>query len=296
MTFNKKYFDVLGIDPTDDHGIIKKAYRKQALKYHPDRNKDPLAHFKFIEVTEAYEILTGQGKSSDGASRVRTPEEILAEKMERARARYQKYKAEEKRKDRLYYKKVATGWKWNLFKCCAIYTSIFTILLAIDYFADGKTETIVENEVIYDRRGRSIKVQNERFNIGTHDFWWATTSHPKQGNRSLIFNDLKSVSITAQAIPFKYPPRHSYRMDDFDPFSRHQLDTFRSSDSIYWAFPYLHFILMVPLLLVFFKRPTLRFNIWRLVSIWIIFPTITFFSFSNDRIFNLFEFIQHSLF
>ena len=60
MLGKEKYFQILGIKPTDDPDIIKKAYRKKALKFHPDQNDSPDAHYEFIKITEAYEILTGQ--------------------------------------------------------------------------------------------------------------------------------------------------------------------------------------------------------------------------------------------
>ncbi len=54
----RDYYQVLEIDPHADDGEIKKAYRRLALKYHPDRNpgdKEAEEHFK--EISEAYEIL-----------------------------------------------------------------------------------------------------------------------------------------------------------------------------------------------------------------------------------------------
>ena len=58
----KDFYKVLGVakDATEDQ--IKKAYRKMALKYHPDKNKSPGAEEKFKEVAEAYEVLSDPKK------------------------------------------------------------------------------------------------------------------------------------------------------------------------------------------------------------------------------------------
>lgn len=58
----KDYYNVLGIsrDASDDD--IKKAYRKMALKYHPDKNKTKEAEEKFKDVSEAYEVLSDKKK------------------------------------------------------------------------------------------------------------------------------------------------------------------------------------------------------------------------------------------
>ena len=58
----KKYYDILGIkeNATDDE--IKAAYRKLAIKYHPDKNKDPGAEDKFKEIQHANDVLTGKSQ------------------------------------------------------------------------------------------------------------------------------------------------------------------------------------------------------------------------------------------
>lgn len=58
----RDYYEVLNIERNASLDDIKKAYRKLALKYHPDRNKSPDAEEKFKEVSEAYAVLSDPEK------------------------------------------------------------------------------------------------------------------------------------------------------------------------------------------------------------------------------------------
>jgi len=59
----RDYYEVLGVSRSADSDEIKKAYRRLAMKYHPDRNKsDEGAEAKFKEAKEAYEVLKDQDK------------------------------------------------------------------------------------------------------------------------------------------------------------------------------------------------------------------------------------------
>lgn len=62
MADTKDYYQILGITKSASSAEIKKAYRKLALQYHPDRNKGKDAEGKFKEVTKAYEVLSDPQK------------------------------------------------------------------------------------------------------------------------------------------------------------------------------------------------------------------------------------------
>lgn len=57
------YYEILGVSKTAEEREIKKAYKRLAMKYHPDRNQgDKEAEAKFKEIKEAYEVLTDSQK------------------------------------------------------------------------------------------------------------------------------------------------------------------------------------------------------------------------------------------
>ena len=63
MTTSKRdYYDVLGIPRNASEEAIKKAFRKLALEYHPDRNRSDGAEERFKEVNEAYQVLSDSEK------------------------------------------------------------------------------------------------------------------------------------------------------------------------------------------------------------------------------------------
>src|SRR2546425_1880807 len=61
----RDYYDVLGVQKAAGKDDIKAAYRKLALQYHPDRNKDPGAAEKFKEISEAYAVLSDDDKRQE---------------------------------------------------------------------------------------------------------------------------------------------------------------------------------------------------------------------------------------
>lgn len=108
MQYKEKYYQVLELPYGSGLAAIKKAYRKLAMQYHPDKNQSPDAREKFIAITEAYEILIGERSvprvpvsftRKSQAKKPKTREEIRKEQREE-RIRRAKETAEKRMKMR----------------------------------------------------------------------------------------------------------------------------------------------------------------------------------------------------
>jgi hypothetical protein len=106
--FLARYYRILGIPPDSDEKALKKAFRKLALRLHPDVNKSPDSTEKFQDLCEAYEVILRQirietivtaGNGFREEQDTYSYEEILREARqkayERARMKYEKMKAEQ---------------------------------------------------------------------------------------------------------------------------------------------------------------------------------------------------------
>jgi DnaJ-class molecular chaperone len=60
----RDFYETLGVNKSASKDEIKSAYRKQAMQWHPDKNKSPEAEEKFKEINEAYEVLSNADKKS----------------------------------------------------------------------------------------------------------------------------------------------------------------------------------------------------------------------------------------
>ncbi len=291
MSQLQAYYSVLEIPLGSSEKAVKKAYRKLAMKYHPDVNASAEAHHRFLQITEAYEILTGQRRTpSSGIYRQpKTREQILAEKLQAAKIRYDKMVLEDRRLDGIYYSRVAFGRPWIRFMAGSFYSMIIGILLCIDYFAVSEHRTVPPEDLLHIPMSKMVIIEsaNERFHVPEYGFW-ANDRTLVRANYSWLFHDLKSVTVIIEPVMGSDNVTHSRRMRDLSDFNEYKTATFTSSASIYAVFPVIHFFFFVPMLCFLLKRPTLRFNLWRLISLWVIYPVAFIVSISNGRMIHLF--------
>ena len=62
MNYKTDYYKILGVHVYSDKKEIKKAYKKLAMMYHPDKNQSPSAEKKFKKINEAYSVLSDDTK------------------------------------------------------------------------------------------------------------------------------------------------------------------------------------------------------------------------------------------
>ncbi|MFK7785785.1 MAG: J domain-containing protein [Crocinitomicaceae bacterium] len=153
MSLNK-YYKTLGLLPGADQAAIRKAFRKLAMRYHPDKNPTPSAQAKFIAITEAYEILSGKkpapttrvSRSKSTARRKptnagpSTTEKSDAERVREAKERQEEQEIRERIENERFFKHLTSGWRWKIMRVSAIIGVIISIALITERFLPSHFE------------------------------------------------------------------------------------------------------------------------------------------------------------
>lgn len=280
---HKKYYDILKIPVDSDQQVIKRAYRKLVVKYHPDKNDSPKAVDKFLQITDAYEILTGQKDApkakqfsyNDFAKKAGQPttsrsNRVSKERAQEAQKRYEFQKQKEKEEEEIYYKKIAEGHLWKRFKIVMILCTVFSCLFILDNFLPS---TITRSKVTHanlDIKHRGLRLgkvfpavleTNEQVWLKT-TFYGSIVRNPEvRLEKSRIFHDIKRVYVKRDT---------DWRGNKVD-------------FSVTGTFPLVPLFLLIPLITYFTKGRTLTYSFLFNFSLYFFGILMGFLILSNDR-------------
>lgn len=297
----QRYFKILGIPPTKNKQLVKRAYRKKAMKYHPDRNDSATAKQKFIEVTEAYDQLLLALKRAETTSHTTQSEnyqqqrserttrkttykqtqqnttkqqaqskEEQEERVKKARQRYERMKQQEAEEDERYYRTMTSGKSWRRFKIIMFACTLISVLMTLDklYFTTStQRSSIVKKNVEVTYAGaNNLKTSPVIFDNGQKAWIPLSLIAKEQRNylyleRTLFFKEIKYVKI----------------------WRNNQWENYTPDYSLISTYPLVHLFLLLPLLTYFLKAKTMMFSILYHTSISFLPFALLFVLISNDR-------------
>ena len=149
-----KYYKILGLPNQSDKKLVKRAYRRLAMKYHPDKNDDRKANEKFILINEAYAKIMDESAHQNTWNtyrneKAKAKEEELKKRMQWAKKYAQYKKDQEERIAEITYHKIqhsALGWIYPLISWVCIG---FAFLLFLDFMVMNTKDLDVDFDRSY---------------------------------------------------------------------------------------------------------------------------------------------------
>ena len=294
-----KAFLILGIKAGDSKANIKKAYYRKAMELHPDKNPGKNTHNAFIELVEAYELLTSPQKSKVHSSNNRTryysenkddnkgfhfrsqhhthrnyqsaSNESYEERYARARKNYDAHF--ERKSQKIYAENLEeyqNGIQRKFTKVMAILGIILSILFTIDHIFPLKKTTInyddIEvsiNEYADNDHLYKVVIQHQTFEIGFKQYVLLRNKNTTIAvKKTLIFKDILELNFTSK--------KHNNISMTISP-------NINIHDLLYIILGFLLF----PSLSLFIEKPTFNFVFFGIYYNLIAFPAIILFIMLN---------------
>jgi hypothetical protein len=153
----KDYYQTLGVSHTASEAEIKRAFRKLAVEYHPDKNPDPVAQQNFLEINEAYDVIGDPQKRAAYDDRLANPWAGFTVEPEQPRHRdpaYHRPRPAQPRSRPQSETELVTPYLKYVHWPCRI-GLLLTIVFFIDYFLPWQQidDTVVSSVITRGRRG-----------------------------------------------------------------------------------------------------------------------------------------------
>lgn len=269
----KKHFDNLGLPQSASQAEVKRAYRKLAMKLHPDKNPDPRAPGLFAELLESYDYLMDYldpkrpialKKSSD-VRKEKTKEERIKD----AQKRYHEQKLKEQRATDRYFNKLTKGTRWKIYKAgstvCAVLFVLLTIDLLLPKFNEKDQFSGWSNK---DSGGLMIDFVHPVYLENSGKFYI------EKG----LYSDVKyhPTTYVRRTRILHIPLEIIHPVED--EIKTYELDLCFSA-----LLPFSLFFFAIPAALWFYRKQTPNFSFIYLFSLYIIFPITIWFLISDNR-------------
>lgn len=180
----------------------------------------------------------------------------LQEKMRLAAERTRQIKEKEQEEEAAYYQKISSGTNWKIFKIFTYYCLGLALLITIETIFDGNRTHLSSSEYVF----HSGSVQQG-------DDWYFPKYTELTGFLDTSFYVVNSPIFGAP----KYLVWTSGYKDTKTPLTYTEYDVWRFN-SIYSYYVYIQITLLIPLLVLWYKRPTAMFKFGRMLCLFLIFP------------------------
>lgn len=268
MNHKIKYYELFGLNENASKHEIRKAYRKLAMKYHPDKNPDPKAHQVFIDLTEAYQYLIDDSEAVKPQPKNRK-EQSFEDRKKEAEIRFKQQKIKEQREQDFYFKRMTSGKSWKFFTFCTYASVLISFILLLEPMLPTRFEShrimafsttynglISPDQVVCVKTNQDLKL----FIVNPYLSFFSTNPDI-QVERSLIFHN---------PVRVWYQNWHYSKYFDVD-FSAINL------------YPSISAYLLIPFFTLYFRRKSYWFTLGYYFSLYLVFPFAAFLLFTQDR-------------
>ncbi len=273
-----KYYSILNLPNGASETDVRKRYRKLAMQFHPDRNPSAEAKQRFIELTDAYEILIGKKQAppqcttqskARRAAHTGNPAPTQEERMKEARQRHYEQIIQEHEENEQYFKQLTKGVKWKTLRISAILGILITAGLLADRFLPSHFEPDrVTHYSLNAGFGGDEELLTAIKTEMDQTYWVSKVNYNLYGRYPSI--------ITEKSWIFHEPIQLISRGKVNDShFKTHY--SFRSNQWI------ISFVLLLPLFTLLYKRKNVIFTVLFQLSYWGVNAALIWFLLNNDH-------------